>query len=187
MTIQTVDAKTLKTWLDAGEAVLVDVREPAEYAAEHIAGSVLLPLSQFSADALPVFEHKKLVVHCRKGGRGGTACERILAVKPDEVIYNLEGGLTAWSEAGLPLASLGGKCLPLDRQVQLTAGAMIFLISLLGFFLTPIFCLLAAAAGVGLMIAGLTGFCGLAVVMAKMPWNQKAGATGNSCCINRVD
>ena len=64
MPIQTVDAPTLKNWLDKGEALLVDVREPAEHAAESIPGATLLSLGNISKAALPETSGKKLVLHC---------------------------------------------------------------------------------------------------------------------------
>lgn len=103
MSLKSVDAKTLKNWLDKGEAVLVDVREPEENQAESIAGSVLIPLANVSKTALPDYAGKKLVMHCRKGGRGGSACEKLLSEDQNIEIYNLEGGITAWVEADLPV------------------------------------------------------------------------------------
>ncbi|MCC7260833.1 MAG: rhodanese-like domain-containing protein [Alphaproteobacteria bacterium] len=172
MPLRTVNAATLKQWLDNQEAVLLDVREPAEYEAESIAGSTLRPLSGISKASLPDCSGKKLVIHCRKGGRGTSACEKLLAEDPTLEIFNLEGGIASWAEAGYPLRSSGGFFLPLDRQVQLTIGLMLMLGSLLGYFLSPLFFLLTGFLGMGLTLAGLTGFCGLALLMAKMPWNQ---------------
>jgi rhodanese-related sulfurtransferase len=172
MALKTIDAKTLKSWLDNNEAVLVDVREPAEHAAENIKGATLLPLGNVSKSALPPCAGKKLVIHCRKGGRGGSACQKLLAEDPSLDIYNLEGGIEAWNAAGLTVASSGKAFMPLDRQVQLTIGLLLIIGSTLGYFLTPAFLLLTCLIGVGLTVAGATGFCGLALVMAKMPWNQ---------------
>lgn len=180
MSVKTVDAVTLKGWIDSGEAVVVDVREPAEYAAESIACATLLPLAAISKASLPNYRGKKLVIHCRKGGRGGSACEKLLAEDPNLDIYNLEGGINSWIEAGYPIASSGGFVLPLDRQVQLTIGLTLLAGSFIGFFLTPLLFILTGMVGVGLTIAGLTGFCGLAKVIAKMPWNQKSSP--KSCC-----
>lgn len=174
MALKTVDAKTLKSWLDRKEAVLVDVREPAEYAAESITGSWLLPLATVSTASLPEHAGKKLVLHCRKGGRGDSACARLLAEDPGLEIYNLEGGIAAWAEAGFPVESSGKFFLPLDRQVQLTIGLCLLAASTLGYFTGSLFYLITGFFGAGLTVAGLTGFCGLAVLMAKMPWNQRA-------------
>src|SRR5665213_2362933 len=109
-----VDAKTLKQWLEQGEALLIDVREPAEYRAEHSEGANLLPLAQVSAALLPDVLGKKLVVHCLKGGRGSQACQKLLAENPSLEIYNLEGGISAWSTAGFPVKRSGSFLLPLD-------------------------------------------------------------------------
>lgn len=173
MALKTIDAKTLKTWLDNNEAVLVDVREPAEHAAENITGATLLPLGSVSKSALPTCAGKKLVIHCRKGGRGGSACAKLLAEDPNLDIYNLEGGIEAWNAAGLTVASSGKFFLPLDRQVQLTIGLCVLTGSILGYLVSPAFFLLTGFLGTGLTFAGLTGFCGLALLMAKMPWNQR--------------
>lgn len=168
-----VDAKTLKRWLEQGEAVLIDVREPAEHRAEHIEGANLLPLAQVRAASLPGVPGKKLVVHCLKGGRGSQACEKLLTENPSLEIYNLEGGINAWSTAGFPVSRSGSFLLPLDRQVQLTIGICVMAATALAYFVDPAFLLIAAFIGAGLTIAGLTGFCGLARLLALMPWNQR--------------
>ncbi|MEK6746940.1 MAG: rhodanese-like domain-containing protein [Pseudomonadota bacterium] len=182
MPLRTVDAKTLKQWLDNGEAVLVDVREPAENKAQNIKGSFLLPLSEVNKSSLPDCSGKKLVMHCRKGGRGGSACEKLLSEDPALEIYNLEGGITAWEETGYPINDSGKFFLPLDRQVQITIGIGILAASLLGYFVSPSFFLLTGFFGAGLTFAGLSGTCGMAMLIAKMPWNQ-ATKSGNSCCM----
>ncbi len=181
MSIKTVDAKTLKNWLDKGEAVLVDVREPAEHQASNIAGATLLPLSEVSAAKLPNCVGKKLVIHCHAGKRGGMACEKLLAENPALEIYNLEGGISAWNLAGLTSNSSGKFFLPLDRQVQLTIGICVLAGSLLAYFVNPAFLLLTGFFGAGLTFAGLTGTCGLAIIMSKMPWNKAGGKA--SCCM----
>lgn len=175
MSIKTVDAKTLKSWLESNQAVLVDVREPAEHASGKISSAKLVPISKISKNSLPEFVGKKLVVHCNKGGRGGKACEKLLSEDASLEIYNLEGGMNAWKEAGFSVKASGKFFLPLDRQVQLTIGLVILLASIVGYFTTPLFFVLTGFLGAGLTFAGLTGFCGLAIIMAKMPWNQKAG------------
>ena len=173
MPIRTVDAATLKKWIDSGEAMVVDVREPAEYAAEKIAGAQCLPVGTISKKDLPAIQGKKLVIHCRSGKRGGTACEKLLAEDPDLEIYNLEGGIAAWAEAGYDVKSSGRFFLPLDRQVQLTIGLCVLTASVFAYFVNPLFVIITGFFGAGLVFAGLTGTCGLAMAMAKMPWNQK--------------
>ena len=101
--IKTVKPATLRRWLDKEEAVLVDVREPDEHASESIEGAVLVPLASVSPRALPPLNGKKLVVHCKKGGRGEKACAALQAQLPGTGIYNLEGGIESWAQAGLPV------------------------------------------------------------------------------------
>lgn len=183
MPINTIDQNTLKSWIEKGEAVLLDVREPAEHAAENIPAAILLPLSSVSKNALPEIAGKKLVVHCKSGKRAGAACEKLLAEDPDLEIYNLEGGISAWSAAGNQVASSGKCFLPLDRQVQLTIGLCVLIGSVLAYFVNPLFFLLTGFFGAGLTFAGLSGYCGLAMVMAKMPWNQVGAKPAPSCCM----
>lgn len=98
--VKTIDAKTLKTWLDREEAILVDVREPSEYAVEHITGSTLIPSGVISRANLPVLGGKKLVIHCQLGKRGSIACVKLNVEDPEMEIYNLDGGIMAWKNAG---------------------------------------------------------------------------------------
>lgn len=183
MPLKTVTANVLKGWLDKGEAVLVDVREPSEHAAQSIKGAVLIPLAKVNLAALPDTTGKKLVVHCQAGRRGGTACERLLSENPALDVYNLEGGIAAWEQLGEEVNCSGGFCLPLDRQVQLTIGLCLLLGSVMGYYVSPLFFVFTGFIGAGLTFAGLTGFCGLAMLIARMPWNQRGVKNSNSCCI----
>lgn len=180
MSVKNIDAKTLKKWLENNEAVVVDVREPAEHAAEKISGSNLLPLANVCKSALPKCENKKLVLHCRSGKRSLNACQKLISEDPNLEIYNLEGGISAWSAEGCEIKTSGKFFLPLDRQVQLTIGLGVVTGSLLGYLVSPIFFLLSGFFGLGLIFAGLSGYCGLAILMAKMPWN-KCCQKGNCC------
>ena len=103
MPIKTVDVSTLKKWLDNKEAVVVDVREPGEFHSGSIPGANLLPLAMISNDQLPALGGKKLVLHCRSGKRSATACEKLLVRDPELELFNLEGGILAWMQAGMPL------------------------------------------------------------------------------------
>jgi len=169
--IRPLDPQTAAQWLRDGRALLVDVREPAEHAASRIAGAQLLPLSRFDAGRLA--RHSgPIIIYCLKGGRGQTACQKLLAENPQAEVYNLTGGIQGWAAAGLPVQHGGRRVLPLDRQVQLTIGLALLTTVALSLAVSPAFVWIAALVGVGLTVAGLTGFCGLAQVMARMPWNQ---------------
>lgn len=97
-----ISATQLQALLAAGEAVVVDVREPHEFAAAHIAGALNLPLSRFDPAALPDPAGRRLVLNCAAGGRSAralAACEAARAT----VDGHLAGGLGAWAAAGLPV------------------------------------------------------------------------------------
>ncbi|MGE3623583.1 MAG: rhodanese-like domain-containing protein [Bdellovibrionales bacterium] len=170
---QAVTAAQLKEWLDKDQAVLVDVREPAEYRAEHIPGAILLPLARIDRNTLPAHTGKKLVFQCRSGKRGGMACDKLSSLGGGMDVYNLDGGIVTWSEAGYRVERSGSFVLPLDRQVQLTVGLCVLTGSVLAYFVHPGFLFVTGFFGAGLAIAGLTGFCGLAMLLARMPWNKK--------------
>ena len=95
-----VNADTLKQWMDAGDVVLIDVRERDEYDSGHIDGANLLPLSCFSAADVPSAGGKKLVFQCKVGGRSAKAQALWSAEYPDQESWNFEGGILAWSEQG---------------------------------------------------------------------------------------
>ncbi len=104
MSVQSVDTHTLKYWLDNDEAILLDVREPAEHALEHIPEAHLLPLGQVSLQSLPSLQGKKVVIHCRSGQRSLMACHKLAAEEASLELYNLTGGILAWRDAGYPVA-----------------------------------------------------------------------------------
>jgi rhodanese-related sulfurtransferase len=171
MTIKNIDALTLKKWLDNKEAILIDVREPAEHKTTNIPNAISKPLGSICCADIPN-SGKKVVLHCQKGARGNNGCQKLITENSTIEVYNLEGGIEAWQRAGLPIGSHGGKILPLNRQVQITVGSCVLLFSLLGHLADPAFSLAAALFGAGLINAGLTGWCGLGKLMAKMPWNK---------------
>jgi rhodanese-related sulfurtransferase len=170
--VNLVDARTAKDWLDKSEAVIVDVREPGEYSAKHIRGAVLIPIATITSESLANFKNKKIIVHCQFGRRGSMACEKLLQGSLQLEVYNLEGGMTAWENAGYEVVRSGKFFLSLDRQVQLTIGSGVLLGVILGYFFHPAFLLLSGFFGLGLLYAGISGSCGLALLLAKMPWNR---------------
>jgi rhodanese-related sulfurtransferase len=180
MTINSINPKTLQSWLKKQEAILLDVREIAENKVAKIKNSILIPLTNVDVDKLPNLNGKKLVVHCKSGKRSLAACEKLLAQNPDLEIYNLEGGIDAWKNDGLEISSGNKSFIPLERQVQITVGGAVFLGTLLGIFVAKIFLIIPLFFSAGLVFAGCSGWCGLAMLLAKLPFNQKADQT-NFC------
>ncbi|MBL0320007.1 MAG: rhodanese-like domain-containing protein [Alphaproteobacteria bacterium] len=102
-TLPTINVDTLKTWIDHNQAIVIDVREDDEFKEAHIQGAIHLPLSRFSPLQLPEIQDKKLVIQCLGGKRSAMACQLILSTVPDQEVYNLEGGISSWVNAGFPV------------------------------------------------------------------------------------
>ena len=177
MTITTISAQQAAQWLSSGEAVLVDVREPEEFKAEHIAYATSLPLGSVRElfPQLRVPENTKIIFQCMKGGRGQQACVAVGGDAAGYDVYNIEGGIKAWKEAGFPVISSAFKTAGISvfRQVQMIAGLLVALFVVLGFSGLILGFVLAGFLGAMLFFAGLTGWCGLAMLLNRMPWNRK--------------
>jgi rhodanese-related sulfurtransferase len=104
--IETMDVAEVATSLRAGKLLLIDVREPAEFQAERIAGALLYPLSTFDAAALPEDGVRKVVFHCGSGKRSLTAAENRVAAGQRHAAH-MGGGMAAWKAAGLPVITPG--------------------------------------------------------------------------------
>lgn len=172
MTIPSVDARTVKAWLNRGEAVLIDVREPAEHASERIAGARLVPLSGIEQASVTAEGAQRIVLHCASGARSAEAYSKLLGRVPVEMVQ-LEGGLSAWKHLGLPVVTGTRRHVSLQRQVQMIVGAMALAGTVLGLTVSPWFLLLPGMAGGGLLFAGLSGTCAMANVLARLPYNQR--------------
>ena len=103
---ETLDPTEVARLLDAGKVLLIDVREPAEYAAERIQGALLYPLSTFNASLLPPDGARRVVFHCAGGKRSLAAAEQRLAAGSPHAAH-MGGGLAAWKTAGLPVIAPG--------------------------------------------------------------------------------
>lgn len=177
-----VSPELIEQWLNAGDAVLIDVREDFEHVEERIESAQHLPLGQLDPDVIRQrFPDTRVVFHCRSGGRSAKAAEKFRA--GDKTVYHLAGGIEAWKHAGKPtIKPAKAPVLPVMRQVQLTAGFLVALGVALGVTVTPWFLAISAFVGCGLMFAGATGWCGMAMILAKMPWNRTSSPAGASCC-----
>jgi rhodanese-related sulfurtransferase len=170
--LKLVDAPTLKEWIEQDTVLLVDVREPAEHAGEHIPGSILFPLSKFDPAQMPIDPDKTLVLYCRTSNRSQQAAQKLLAAGHLEVTH-LSGGMDDWKQQGLPTKVNKNAPISLMRQVQIVAGSLVFTGTLLGAFVSPAFLILSGFVGAGLMFAGITDTCAMAMLLAKLPYNQK--------------
>jgi len=165
-------------------AELLDVRTPGEFAAVHVPGARLVPL-----DALDCAAYLKLrpagdlpiYVLCQSGGRARRAIGKFQRAGFNGCVL-VEGGTQAWVDAGLPVSRGESKVLPLMRQVQIVVGFVSAAGAALALAVNPWFALIPLVTSGGLLFAGLTGFCGLALVLAGMPWNQAGQCDSGSSC-----
>lgn len=170
MTLPTIAPAEARRLVDDG-ALLVDVREPDEYARASVPGSENHPLSRIGALGCP----QPVVFLCRSGMRTGVNAGKLAACVSGEG-YLLEGGLDAWRKAGLPIAEDAKAPLEIMRQVQIAAGLLILAGVALGLLVAPGWFALSAFVGAGLTFAGVSGWCGMARLLAVMPWNRRVAA-----------
>lgn len=171
--LQTVDAHNLKQLLEQQAITLIDVREPAEYATEHIPGARLVSLSKFDPRKVPQDENTQVVLYCRSGNRSTMAAQKLFDTGFTRVTH-LEGGMGAWKQAGYPTKIDKNAPISLMRQVQIVAGSLVLTGTLLGAFVSPWFLILSGFIGAGLMFAGITDTCALGMLLAKLPYNQRS-------------
>jgi rhodanese-related sulfurtransferase len=171
-TLEPIAPGTAKELLDQGQAMLIDIREPMEHARERIPGTRLVPLSKLDASAVAAEAGgKPIIFHCLSGNRTGTNAACLASAAPGKA-YVMAGGLNAWKAAGLPLTVNKKAPIDLMRQVQIATGSLVVLGVALAAGVSLWFMLLAGFVGAGLVFAGTTGFCGMARVLARMPWNR---------------
>lgn len=180
-TIQKITPQELQARMEKGERVeILDVRTPAEFQALHAQPARLVPLSSLDPKAVMAERgagDEPLYVICKAGSRASQACQQFMACGFTNVVC-VEGGTEAWAAAGLPVNRGARKVLSLDRQVRIAIGAFVAAGASLGLAVHPGFTLIALFCGLGLVYAGITDTCGMAMMLARMPWNQEhKGAT----------
>ncbi|MEO9899973.1 rhodanese family protein [Nisaea sp.] len=170
-----IDAQSAAPQIEGGKLVLIDIREPDERAREWIPGSVAIPLSAWKSADLAPYRGKGVVLHCRSGNRTMINAPLFVEAGFASAAF-LEGGIEAWKDAGLPVTRNKKAPLEIMRQVQIIAGSFACAGGLAGYLVDPIYALIPAFVGAGLLMAGVTGWCGMARLLGHMPWNKPASA-----------
>lgn len=172
MTLPSLSPAQTRAAIDAGGR-LVDIRGADEHARERIPGAVNVPLDRIGD--LPR-DAGTVVFHCKSGMRTAANAARLAAAAEGCQAYILSGGIDAWRSAGQPVLADRSQPIEIMRQVQIVAGGLVLAGVLLGLFVAPGFFGLSAFVGAGLVVAGATGWCGMAQLLQAMPWNRKAVA-----------
>lgn len=168
--LKTITPEALQSQLKAQNILLIDVREAGEFARDRIAGAQNYPLSTLTLEQLPRTD-KTLVLYCQSSHRSRQAADKLVAAGLKDITH-LEGGLSQWQSVGLPLVEDKTAPLPMMRQVQIVAGSLVLMGTLFSVFISPWFLLVTGFVGSGLIFAGVTGFCGMAKLLAKLPYNR---------------
>jgi rhodanese-related sulfurtransferase len=159
---------------------LIDVRTPGEFVTAHIAGAYNVPLDLLRQHRDEIGEHleRDVVLVCRSGQRSAQAGATLREAGLVH-LHVLDGGMTAWESAGLPV-NRGAERWDLERQVRLVAGSIV-VSSVLGSIAAPKLKWLAAGIGSGLAYAALSNTCAMGMLLARLPYNR-----GPSCDLDTI-
>ena len=147
MSLKTISAAKAKKLIGRG-AVVVDIRQPAEFARERIPGAINEPAGKLGRLAVEG-DGKVVIFHCKSGMRTRVNAERLKSAT-DREAYILEGGIDAWKAASLPVEQSAGAADAQD-QAQLAAISIVFIGVALGMSVHPTFYTLAALAAAWLL------------------------------------
>jgi rhodanese-related sulfurtransferase len=182
--LQTISPSELDQLHQDGNRIdLIDVRTPAEFREVHVEYARNVPLDRLDCRALMDGRNgsrsQPLYLICRSGNRARHACDKFVSAGFDNVIH-VDGGMLGCVDANLPVVR-GKRAVSLERQVRIAAGFLVLLGVLLGWFVNPWLAGISAFVGAGLMFAGITDTCGMAMLLAKMPWNQVKDKPSCAC------
>lgn len=149
----------------------INVCTPAEYKEKHIKGVRNIPLDTIDKHATELNKKSTIYIHCRSGNRGRQAIEKLEKIGITAELVNVEGGLLAWQEAGFETGSHTSR-MPIMQQVLLVAGSFILLGFIGSHTIHEGFHYIIPLVGTGLIFSGLTGWCGMAMFLSRMPWNK---------------
>lgn len=171
-----ISAASFREILDAERGnpsvAFINVCSPDEYRSRHIDGVASLPLDQIEARRAELEGKRTIYVHCRSGNRSQRAIETLERLGLDAEFVNVDGGQMAWESQGFQTVSLS-RALPLTQQVFVAAGSLVLLGVGLVIWKGPAFLAIPLFVGAGLVFAGFTGWCGMGILLSKMPWNRR--------------
>ncbi len=169
-----MNAMRLSTLLLEDPSVrLLDVRAASEFENAHVAGAYNVPLDLLAEHANDVrMAVGPVVLICQSGQRASRA-EALLRSSGLANVHVLEGGMKDWQARGMPVRRVRAR-VSLERQVRMAAGALAALGGLGALTLSPLFAVIPAVIGSGLVFAGITDTCGMGMLLARLPYNRAA-------------
>ena len=154
---------------------LIDVREYPEFAEGYIEGSELVPLEMLDKASEGWDRSAPLTLVCRTGRRAEDA-RQTLAGKGFTSLRVLDGGVQAWTGSGKRLTVSLNNPWSMERQVRVTAGALVLTFFGLGLLTSKKLFIGAGLVGAGLVYAGVSDTCMMTSVLGRMPWNNPGKA-----------
>lgn len=149
---------------------IVDVREPGEFASGHVPGAINIPMAEIESRLSDLDPRAPVALICHSGDRAKMTCLQIQERHPELLV--VEGGTMGWIQRGYEVVRSTAASWSLERQVRFTAGLIVLVGSVLALTLNPAFVWIPLAIGCGLVFAAITNFCGMGILLAKMPWNR---------------
>jgi rhodanese-related sulfurtransferase len=170
--------------LNDSSVLLLDVRTPAEFESAKIPGSILHCLSDLNPKTVESLasDKKSILIICQSGNRARQAAQKLCQLQNCQIKV-LDGGIKQWQQLNLPL-NMGKQTISLERQVRIAAGSLVLLGCILAALVSPFWIGLSAFVGAGLIFAGVTDTCGMAMLLGRMPWNTRNNQCSSqaSCC-----
>jgi rhodanese-related sulfurtransferase len=153
---------------------LIDVRTPGEYETAHIRGAYNVPLDTLGEHGAEIRANvaEPVVLVCQSGQRARKA-EAALREAGMPNLHVLDGGINGWLAAGQPVIR-GAARISLERQVRIIAGSLVAIGAVLALLVNPLFALLPAAVGSGLVFAGVSDICAMGMLLGKLAYNRPA-------------
>ncbi|MGA1190861.1 MAG: rhodanese-like domain-containing protein [Bdellovibrionota bacterium] len=171
---ETIEASAAYEFLKNNEGCrVIDVREPSEFRGSHIEGALNIPLSKIECGESSLPSEGTLFICCQRGSRAEKACALSRSQSTTARLSVIKGGMNSWIQGGLPVEEDLSAPIALERQVQIVAGSFVVIGTVLGLLVHPGFFAISGFVGCGLIFAGITNTCGLALVLRKLPYNCK--------------
>lgn len=178
-------ALELSTLLGSNQAArLLDVRMPSEFDNSHIAGAYNVPLDQLPEHAHDVRVAQGAVVLICQSGQRAQKAAALLRSSGMANMHVLDGGMKAWLSAGYPVRRIRAR-ISLERQVRIAAGAVVAAGAIAALTVSPLWALLPAFVGSGLVFAGVTDTCAMGMLLARLPYNRAAASCDTEAIVRQ--
>lgn len=176
--MNTISTRQFKTLFSENHTLtIIDVRSRVEFKSQSLAGATNIPLDILNCELVNkhvenlAATNQPIYLMCKGGHRAKLAEEKLQQLGREVVC--IEGGMDALNQdSSLPIQNDPAAGLSLERQVRIAAGSLVLTGVVLGTILHPGAYILAAFVGAGLVFAGVTNWCGMGLLLAKMPWNK---------------